>query len=106
MSLSNHKYMVTDNHQNEQKTITVLIIDDEDRIRSVCSKMLTQEGYDVAQASNGEAGLEMIDQRHFDIILMDLMMPGISGLEALEQITALHPDTVVIVITGYATLDQ
>ena len=56
--------------------------------------MLTQEGYDVAQAPNGEAGLAMVAQQHFDIILLDLMMPGISGMEALEQIRALHPDTV------------
>lgn len=88
------------------KKITVLIVDDEARIRSVCKKMLTQEGYDVAQADNGETGLAMLDQRHFDIILLDLMMPGILGMEALEQIRASHPDTVVIVITGYATLDH
>lgn len=106
MSPSNPISTAIDNSQNDQKKPSVLIIDDEDRIRNVCSKMLTQEGYDVAQANNGKAGLEMIAQRHFDIILLDLMMPGISGLEALEQIRELHPDTVVIVITGYATLDH
>jgi PAS domain S-box-containing protein len=88
------------------KRPTVLIVDDEDRIRGVCSKFLSNEGFDVAQAVNGEAGMAMITQRHFDIILLDLMMPGVSGLEALGQIRALHPDTVVIVITGYATLDH
>lgn len=85
---------------------SVLIVDDEERIRHVCSKMLTQEGYDVAQAENGELGLEMIARRHYDIILLDLLMPGISGLEALGRIRELHPDTAVIVITGYATLDH
>ncbi len=85
---------------------SVLIVDDEDRIRQVCTKMLKQEGYDVAQAENGDVGLEMVARRHFDIILLDLMMPGTSGLEALDRIRALHPDTVVIVITGYATLDH
>jgi two-component system phosphate regulon sensor histidine kinase PhoR len=88
-----------------QKT-SVLIVDDEERIRHVCSQMLTKEGYDVAQAENANVGLEMVAQRHFDIILLDLLMPGISGLEALEQIREMHPDTVVIVITGYATLDH
>ncbi len=68
--------------------------------------MLSHEGYDVAQAENAETGLEMIGLRHFDIILLDLLMPGMSGLEALGQIRALHPDTVVIVITGYATLEH
>jgi two-component system, OmpR family, phosphate regulon sensor histidine kinase PhoR len=85
---------------------SVLIVDDEDRIRHVCAKMLKQEGYDVAQGENADVGLEMIARRHFDIILLDLMMPGTSGLEALDRIRALHPDTVVIVITGYATLDH
>ena len=85
---------------------SVLIVDDEERIRHVCSKMLTQEGYDVAQAENANLGLEMVAQRHFDIILLDLLMPGMSGLEALGRIRELHPDTVVIVITGYATLDH
>ena len=85
---------------------SVLIVDDEDRIRQVCSKMLTNEGYDVAQAENAEVGLGMVAKRHYDIILLDLLMPGMSGLEALGHIRADHPDTVVIVITGYATLDH
>jgi signal transduction histidine kinase/FixJ family two-component response regulator len=88
------------------KKPSVLIVDDEDRIRQVCSKMLTNEGYDVAQAENAEVGLGMVAKRHYDIILLDLLMPGMSGLEALGHIRADHPDTVVIVITGYATLDH
>ncbi len=86
--------------------LSVLIVDDEERIRHVCSKMLTHEGYDVAQAENANLGLEMVAKRHFDIVLLDLLMPGMSGLEALGHIRELHPDTVVIVITGYATLDH
>ncbi|MBT8338527.1 MAG: response regulator [Desulfatitalea sp.] len=90
----------------EVSSPSVLIVDDEDRIRHVCSKMLGQEGYETAQAENAEKGLAMIAQRHFDIILLDLLMPGMSGIEALGRIRMLHPDTVVIVITGYATLDH
>jgi two-component system, OmpR family, phosphate regulon sensor histidine kinase PhoR len=90
----------------EARKTSVLIVDDEDRIRSVCTKMLSQEGYDVAQAENAEIGLSMVAQRHFDIILLDLMMPGMSGMEALGCIRARHPDTLVVVITGYATLDH
>lgn len=88
------------------KQSSVLIVDDEDRIRHVCTKMLAQEGYEVAQAEHAEAGLAMVAKRHFDIILLDLLMPGMSGLEALGIIREQHPDTVVIVITGYATLDH
>jgi len=85
---------------------SVLVVDDEKRIRDVCLKMLTGEGHEVAEAETAEAGIGMVKNRHFDIILLDLMMPGISGLDALVQIRAAHPDTVVIVITGYATLEH
>jgi two-component system phosphate regulon sensor histidine kinase PhoR len=96
-----------DNHiEGQFLKPSVLIIDDEKRIRSVCYNMLRQEGYDPAEAEDAEIGIDMIGRRHFDIILLDLMMPGVSGMEALESIRALHPDTVVIVITGYATLDH
>ncbi len=106
MALSNSTIVSGGGDREDFKKPTVLIVDDEDRIRGVCSKLLSNEGYDVAQAVNGEDGMAMITQRHFDIILLDLMMPGVTGLEALGQIRALHPDTVVIVITGYATLDH
>ena len=85
---------------------SVLVVDDEKRIRDVCLKMLTEEGHEVAGAETAEAGMQMVKNRHFDIILLDLMMPGISGMDALVQIRAAHPDTVVIVITGYATLEH
>ena len=84
----------------------ILVIDDEKRIRDVTYRMLTQEGFEVAVAENGEAGMKMIEQNHFDIILLDLMMPGISGLEVLPYLKSNHPYSVVIVITGYATLEH
>ncbi len=84
----------------------VLVVDDEKRIRDGCHKMLTIEGFDVARAETGDQGLDMIEKEHFDIILLDLMMPGISGMDVLERVRELHPDTVVIVITGYATLEH
>ena len=84
----------------------VLVVDDEQRIRDGCHKMLTRDGFQVASAPTADLALEMIEQEHFDIILLDLMMPGLSGMEALVRIRTLHPDTVVIVITGYATLEH
>jgi two-component system phosphate regulon sensor histidine kinase PhoR len=84
----------------------ILVIDDEKRIRDACRDLLTQQGYRVACAENGMQGLEMIQAAHFDIILLDLMMPNMSGFEVLEQVKIRHPDTVVIVITGYATLEH
>ncbi|HCY83673.1 MAG TPA: hybrid sensor histidine kinase/response regulator [Desulfobacteraceae bacterium] len=87
-------------------TPRVLVVDDEKRIRHACRRMLVSEGCEVKEASNGRDGLEMINASHYDIVLLDLMMPGISGMEVLSQIKAHHPDTVIIVITGYATLEH
>ncbi len=84
----------------------VLVVDDEDRIQKACHRLLTQEGCEVALADNGIKGLKMIEETHFDIVLLDLMMPGMSGMDVLTGIKARHPDTVIIVITGYATLEH
>ena len=84
----------------------VLVVDDEERIQKTCQRLLTEEGCDVEVAENGIKGLRMIEEKHFDIILLDLMMPGMSGMEVLVDVKARHPDTVVIIITGYATLEH
>lgn len=84
----------------------ILVVDDEKRIRDSCHTVLTGEGYTVACAESGSQGLEMIAREHFDIILLDLMMPQMSGLDVLPDIKADHPDTVVIVITGYSTVEH
>ncbi len=87
-------------------TPQIMVIDDEKRIRDVCYSMLTQEGFHVDRAENGEAGLEMLKVGHYDIVLLDLMMPGLSGLEVLPQVRNISPETVIIVITGYATIEH
>lgn len=84
----------------------ILVVDDEKRIRDGCRKMLTQEGFEVAVAENGFRALKMISEEHFDIILLDLMMSGVPGMEVLIHVRSHHPDTVIIVITGYATLEH
>lgn len=85
---------------------SILVIDDEKHIRDVIRVSLSRAGFEVAAAESGETGMEMIEDRHFDIILLDLMMPGMSGLSVLTRLKARHPHTVVIVITGYATIEH
>lgn len=85
---------------------TILVIDDEPRIRDACQLVLSEKGFDVEIAPDGEEGLSMINENHFDIVLVDLMMPTISGFDVLSEVRKHHPDTVVIVITGYATLEH
>jgi len=84
----------------------ILVVDDEKGIREGCREVLTLESFEVVLAENGELGLRMIEEEHFDVVLLDLMMPGISGFDVLSHIKALHPDTSIIVITGYATVEH
>lgn len=84
----------------------LLVIDDEKVIREGCREVLTPEGFDVVLAENGEQGLKMIEEEHFDVILLDLMMPGLSGFDVLSNVKEFHPDTAIIIITGYATVEH
>ncbi len=83
----------------------ILVVDDEQRIREGCRKVLSQEGFDVEMADSGEVGLRMIEEKCYDIVLLDLMMPSLSGFDVLARVKALHPDSVIIVISGYATVE-
>jgi two-component system phosphate regulon sensor histidine kinase PhoR len=84
----------------------ILVVDDEKRIRDASLLILGESGYDVSIAPDGRQGLDFIRNRPFDVILLDLMMPVMSGFELLENIKHQHPDTIVIVITGYATIEH
>lgn len=84
----------------------ILVVDDEKGIREGCREVLTLEGFEVVLAENGGLGLKMIEEVHFDVVLLDLMMSGISGFDVLSHVKALHPDTSIIVITGYATIEH
>jgi DNA-binding response OmpR family regulator len=65
---------------------SVLIVEDDARIRRVVQLALTSEGFSVTEADTGEAGLAMLDQRQFDVVLVDLMLPGLDGFEVCRQI--------------------
>lgn len=85
---------------------SVLIVDDEERIREGCRKVLLNDGFEVATADCGAKGLEMIEGKHYDVILLDLMMPNMSGFDVLGRVKTLHPDSTVLVISGYATVEH
>jgi len=86
----------------------ILVIDDEQIMREGCSRILSKDGWAVVSAENGKQGLEAIrtDPEKIDLILLDLMMPGMSGMEVLEQVRNIDPSLIVIVITGYATVES
>lgn len=85
----------------------ILVIDDEQIMRDGCTRILSKGDWEVTTAENGEVGLAAVKKGDgFDIILLDLMMPGISGMEVLEAVNQVDPDLLVIVITGYATVES
>lgn len=83
----------------------ILVIDDEESMRAGCVQTLEEEGYRVQAAENGQRGLARIDQESFDVVVLDLKMPGIPGMEVLRKIKENDPVSLVIVITGHATID-
>lgn len=84
---------------------SILVVDDEIGMREGCRRALVPQGFQVSTAEHGAEGLRQVRQQHFDLILVDAMMPGMSGLELLEHIRAHDPEIICIVITGYATVD-
>jgi DNA-binding NtrC family response regulator len=84
---------------------SVLVVDDEDVMRDVLESLLEEEGYHVEMARTGEEGLDKSQHKPFDVVLLDVSMPGIGGLRTLEELLKLDPETVVIMITAYATFD-
>ncbi len=83
----------------------ILVIDDEPGIRQGCQRALKSQDYQVDTAANGDEGLRLIEAYHYDLVLIDVMMPGINGIELISLIHAQDPDTVCLIITGYATVE-
>jgi len=88
------------------KQATILVIDDEKAMRDSCSQVLTKDGYRTETAEDGEGGLEKVSRIKPDLVLVDLKMPGMSGMELLEKIAEIDSNIVSIVITGYATIES
>jgi DNA-binding NtrC family response regulator len=84
---------------------SVLVVDDEEIMRDVLETLLSAEGYRVDLAKTGEEGLESYGRRSYDVVLLDVSMPGMGGLRALEEFLKMDADAVVVMITAYATYD-
>ncbi len=82
----------------------VLIIDDDETVRDVLQSFLAGKGFEVTLAVDGQSGIDYIKNSSFDIILTDLIMPGISGIEILKEISTLNIKTPVLVITAFGTV--
>ncbi|GAB4410571.1 MAG: hypothetical protein OHK0032_06350 [Thermodesulfovibrionales bacterium] len=84
----------------------ILVIDDEEIVRISCRKCLTPEGYDVDVAANGMEGLRLTEANRYDLVLTDLKMPDMDGMEFMMKMKESQPETKVIMITGYSTVEH
>ncbi len=84
---------------------TLLVADDEAAIRESLSEMLREEGYEVIEAADGEAAIAALGSRDFDLVIADLRMPGAGGLDVLRRTREIAPQTLVILVTAYASLE-
>jgi signal transduction histidine kinase/FixJ family two-component response regulator len=85
---------------------SILVVDDERIIRDGCIKILHKEGCAVQAVGSGEEGLNLLQENPFDLLLLDLKMPGLSGMEVLQRVKEGYPGLLVVVITGYATVES
>ncbi len=83
----------------------LLLVEDDDEFRETCALWMTRKGHDVEQAANAHDGLHLCLHKQFDVAVIDLNMPGMSGLELLERLSSETIDTEVIMLTGQATVD-
>jgi len=85
---------------------TILVVDDEELMRDACRQVLAPEGFALKEASSGEGVLETIRGESFDLVILDLRMPGMDGMEILRRLQQESPDTAAIVITGYPSVES
>jgi two-component system response regulator PilR (NtrC family) len=85
--------------------MSILVIDDEEVLQDVLCSVLRREGYEVLSAKTGEEGLKLLAEEEVDLVLLDLMLPGIQGMEVLAEIRRTDPDQVVVVITAFSSIE-
>ena len=83
----------------------ILVVDDQFGVRKVLKAILEGKGYKVATAKDGAEAIEMVKEKHYDIIFLDVKLPDINGVETFEQVKKIDPKAVVIMMTGYSVDD-
>ena len=80
----------------------LLIVEDEDNLRELYAEELEEEGYEISRAENGKAAIELVKNESFDLIIMDIRMPEMDGIEALGKVISLNKKIPVIIYTAYS----
>lgn len=87
-------------------SVSLLIVEDDPDFRETCARWMTRKGHSVASAANGSEALELCDRRTFDVAIVDMNMPGLTGLEVLERMKTAQIETEVIILTGQGTIES
>ncbi len=87
-----------------KSSISVLIVDDEEMIRNLLEKILSQEGYRIRTAEDGMAALEVLKKEKIDIVISDMKMPRMNGFELLKTVKMEHPEISVVIMTAYGDM--
>ena len=85
--------------------VSILVIDDEEIIRVLLTEILTEDGYQVTTAKDGVEGVERLQKERFDLIISDMVMPGMNGIEVLQEAFKVDPEYAVVMITGYPSVE-
>ena len=85
---------------------SILIVDDEEAMRDACRQVLASDGLILKEVSSGQEALEVIRQESFELMILDLKMPGMDGMEILRRVQQESPGTAAVVITGYASVES
>jgi DNA-binding NtrC family response regulator len=88
------------------REFNVLVVDDEDEFRDLTIKRLNKRGLKVEGAESGEKALKILEHSHTDVVLLDVKMPGMDGIETLRNIRSLKPLVEVVLLTGHASVDS
>src|SRR5687768_7680955 len=88
----------------EQQGARILVVDDEEAIRLTLDMLLRRRGYVVTAAATGAEALVLLEQQTFDLLLLDLMMPGLSGLDVARRAQELQPAAAILILTGSSTI--
>ena len=90
----------------EEYRVQVLLVDDDEEFALSTAKRLNRRGFDIETASSGPAAIEVLKRRGFDVVVLDLVMPGMGGIEAMDEIHKFRPDQAIILLTGHVSIES
>ncbi|HAM52152.1 MAG TPA: hypothetical protein DCP92_16225 [Nitrospiraceae bacterium] len=89
----------------DKRDFKILVVDDDEIARDVISSLLSREGYPIVSAKDGIDAIRLLRMEHINLVITDLRMPGADGIEVLKHAVSSSPDTAVVILTAYGTLD-